>query len=424
VTRTGRSHVADDSRDPALHAANARNKVARSKLIVPTLFLITALMGQYVATPSSAETADPTPDPLIGQLVSQVDTTTLAGYVADLSGERPVLVGGEPYTIQTRYSYSQGIKKATQYLYEHFDALGLDTRYHEYTQPGLIWRNVEATLPGLSDPDRIYIICAHADSTSGFPTVDAPGADDNASGTAAVMVAADIFSRYQFDYTIRFVTFSGEEQGMLGSAAYAARARALGENIVGVINLDMIGYDAEGGPEIDLHAGTDAGSLALASTFSETVAIYDLDLLPQIIGQGALSRSDHGSFWDNDYPAILGIEDYYPGLHDFNPCYHSPAACDDLLEYMNLDYFSSFTRAALATLATLAGPVAATTPTASPTTTLTPTTIPTATPTIIPTASATQTPTATRTWTSTPSPEPSAFAVYMPLHLALQPHDS
>jgi len=342
-----------------------------------------------------------------------VDSTTLASYVADLSGERPVLIGGEPYTMETRYSYSPGIEKANQYLMEHFTGLGLDTALHEYEHLGLNWHNVEATLPGVSDPERIYIICAHADSTSRDPLFYAPGADDNGSGAAAVMMAADIFSHYAFNYTIRFVTFSGEEQGMLGSAAYAARSRAMGENIAGVLNLDMIGYDATGGPDIDLHAGPDPPCLDLAGTFSETVGIYDLDLLPQIIGQGAIGRSDHGSFWDNGYPAILAIEDYNGVEHDFNPCYHSPPACYDLLAYMNLDYFTSFTKAALGTLARLAGPLGPMTPTATPTATAT--SVATATPTLTPTALATPTPSAT------PSPTSISFAVYVPLVRAGQP---
>ena len=372
-------------------------------LLVLALALLAALLGG----PSAAGPGDGAPDPLITQLLAQVDTTTLVGYVADLSGERPVIVGGVPYTFTTRYSYSEGIEKAIQYLYEHYETLGLDVTYHEYLHGGLTWRNVEATLPGVSEPERIYIVCAHADSISQEPMTDAPGADDNASGTAAVMMAADVLSDHQFEYTIRFVNFSGEEQGMLGSAAYAARSRARGEDIAGVINLDMLGWDAVGGPDIDLHAGTDTASLALAQTFSETVALYDLDLLPQIIGQEATEASDHSSFWDNGYAAILAIEDYHPYGHDFNPYYHSD---NDLLEHFNLVYFTTFTRAVVATLATLARPVLTPTPTPTSTATLTPTATATPSYTPTPTNTATLTPTLTATPTPsyTPTPTPAA----------------
>lgn len=353
--------------------------------------LALALLAWFIVRPSAAGPGDETPDPFIAELLTYVDTDTLSGYVADLSGERAVLIGGQPYTLATRYSYSEGIKKATQYLYEHYAALGLDVAYHEYLHDGYIWRNVEATLPGVVEPQRIYILCAHADSLSRQPYIFAPGADDNASGTAAVMLAADILSAYQFAYTIRFVNFSGEEQGLLGSAAYAARSRAQGEDIIGVINLDMVGWDGAGGPDIDLHAGTDPASLALAQTFSQTVALYDLDLRPEVLDDEAIGASDHSSFWSNDYAAILAIEDYYPNGHDFNPYYHTG---NDLLRHFDLDYFTNFTQAVLATLVTLARPMVSPTPTLMDTATFTPT----------PTATSLATPTATPTATSTPEP--------------------
>ena len=85
--------------------------------------------------------------------------------------------------------------------------------------------------------DEIYIICAHYDTVSA-----GPGADDDTSGTVAVIMAALIMSQYQFNHTIKFVAFSGEEQGLLGSEVYAQQAAAARWNIVGVLNADMISY--------------------------------------------------------------------------------------------------------------------------------------------------------------------------------------
>ena len=110
----------------------------RTKLILLALTL--ALLAPLTGKPSAAGPGDEAPDPFIAQLLTQVDTTTLAGYVADLSGERAVIIGGEEYTFETRYSYSEGSEKATQYLYEHYEPLGLDVAYHEYSYDGLIWR--------------------------------------------------------------------------------------------------------------------------------------------------------------------------------------------------------------------------------------------------------------------------------------------
>jgi Zn-dependent M28 family amino/carboxypeptidase len=100
--------------------------------------------------------------------------------------------------------------------------------------------NLIARLPGASRPEEVFIICAHYDSTSQNPYNWAPGADDNASGTAAVLTAARVLANFRFDRTIEFCLFTAEELGLLGSQEYAAECRDAGKKIVGVINLDML----------------------------------------------------------------------------------------------------------------------------------------------------------------------------------------
>jgi hypothetical protein len=289
------------------------------------------------------------PDPLIEEMIAQVNAATVYQYDGDLSGENEVTIGGQPYTLYTRYSYSgEPVQKATQFVYEHFQNLGLEVEYHDYNWGGNNWRNVVATKPGLTDPDDIYIVCAHVDSISNDPYNYAPGADDNASGVTAVMIAADILSQYDFDYTIRFVTFTGEEQGLRGSHCYAQDAWYDGDNILGVLNLDMIAYDSDADSIIELHAGTRAGSIAIASLFTDVVDTYDIDLVPQIITAGATDRSDHASFWNYGYDAILGIEDFWG---DSNPNYHTTG---DQLSVLNIPYFTEFVKASVGTVASMA----------------------------------------------------------------------
>ncbi|MBM4466087.1 MAG: M28 family peptidase [Chloroflexi bacterium] len=290
------------------------------------------------------------PDPLIAEMIAQVNSATVYLYDGNLSGENQVTIGGQPYTIRTRYSKSgTPIKKATQFVYEHFQNLGLEVEYHYYNWSGYDWRNVVATKPGLTDPDDIYIVCAHVDSrseTHQTSLTNAPGADDNASGVTAVMIAADILSQYDFDYTVRFVTFTGEEQGLIGSYYYAQNAYYEGDNILGVLNLDMIAYDSDDEPIIELHASTRAGSIAIANLFADVVNTYDIDLVPEIITAGATDRSDHASFWDYGYSAILGIEDF----DDFTPYYHK---ITDQLGTLNIPYFTEFVKASVGTIATM-----------------------------------------------------------------------
>lgn len=291
------------------------------------------------------------PDPLIEEMIAQVDAATVYFYDGNLSGENQVTIGGQPYTIYTRYSKSSTpIQKATQFVYEHFQNLGLEVEYHNYTWQGYHWRNVVATKPGLTEPDDIYIICAHVDSISNDPYNYAPGADDNATGVTAVMIAADILSQYDFDRTIRFVAFTGEEQGLVGSYYYAQDAYNRNDNILGVLNLDMLGYNSDDQPIIELHAGTMPGSITIANLFADVVDTYNISLEPEIITVGATDRSDHASFWVYGYDAILGSEDW----DDFTPFYHTTA---DRLSTLDIAYFTAFVKASVGAVASLSRPL-------------------------------------------------------------------
>ena len=306
----------------------------------------------------------PVYDPLVAELLTQITTGTLAGHVGGLSGEQPILVGGQPYVLTTRYTYiSEPIARATQYVYEYMQALGYDVRYHGYTLAGYALRNVIGEKRGLVHPDRIVLLTAHLDSrATSSPHNPAPGADDNGSGSAALMVAADLLAELDLAYTIRIVFFTGEEQGMWGSYYYARDVANAGEDVLGVLNLDMIAWDAKGGPAIDLHSwlpNVEDDSDALADLFAAVVDVYGLGLEPQIVESGA-HFSDHARFWDRGYAALLVIEDYYnageqPGEpRDWNANYHT---ANDRLGTLNLGYFREAVRASLATFIHLARPM-------------------------------------------------------------------
>jgi hypothetical protein len=287
--------------------------------------------------------ADIDPDPMIQGMLDQVDGGIVFDYVKDLTGEQPAEIGGSPYTIATRHTTSgTPIQKATQYAYEHLANLGLDMEYHNWTNFGYSGRNVIGELPGETNPDDIYIICAHVDDMPSGAL--APGADDNASGSVAVLVAADLLTQHHWGCTLRFALWTGEEQGLLGSEKYAQRSYAQGENIVGVLNLDMIAWDAEDGPDIDLHARSSLPqTLALGYLFADVVDAYSLDLSPEVIYNG-IGASDHASFWQYGYTAILGIEDW----DDFNDYYHTTG---DTMVHFNKNYFLDFVRASVGTFA-------------------------------------------------------------------------
>ncbi len=290
------------------------------------------------------------PDPVIEGMIAAVQQDTLHRYTGDLTGEWPVTIRGNAYTIATRNSRSgTPVRQATYYVGDHLAARGLAVEYHEWNinRPP----NVIGQLTGQSRPADIYMVTAHLDDMP--DGLLAPGADDNASGSAAVLVAADILSQYRWDCTLRFALWTGEEQGLLGSDAYAERAAAQSENILGVLNFDMIAWNTPGStPDIDLHAAAiRPATVELANQFASVISAYGLNLIPEVRTDGT-GASDHASFWDAGYTAILGIEDYYPNSHDFSPYYHKTS---DRLTTLDMAYFTEYVRAGVAAAAHMSG---------------------------------------------------------------------
>lgn len=293
---------------------------------------------------------DIAPDPVVSSMLEQLSEAAFSSSISGLSGVAPVTVGGAAYTITTRYTNSGApLEKATQYAYEHFQGLGLAASYQNWSYGSLSARNVIGERRGTGTPQEVVLITAHLDDMP--PSGAAPGADDNASGAAAVLLAAEVMSRYQFDRTLRYVLFTGEEQGLLGSDFYAASVS--GQNIAAVINADMISYNtAATAPIFNLHTRTAknpgyASDLLIATAFADLVSTYSLPLNAVIVSDGEPS-SDHASFWYQGYPAILAIEDDY---NDFNPGYHTAA---DLLQYLDLSYTAAAGKAVMGTAAVLA----------------------------------------------------------------------
>lgn len=298
-----------------------------------------------------------TPISQVQDIIDQVNLTRMMTYARELSGEQPAALGGQQLTLATRYTYNRdAVLQAAAYMTERLERLGLDVSYHWWTHSPQVVQtlpNVVAEKPGSNPAAGIYIIGAHLDDTSGSASTLAPGADDNGSGSVAVLTAAELLAPYTFEATIRFVLFTGEEQGLWGSAAYAASVN--GEDLRGMLNLDMIAWDSTGGPDMDLHArSTVPGSVPMGQTFADAIAAYNLDLTPVIYSNGT-TASDHSSFWNINVPAILAIENYNADTgvpRDFNAYYHT---VNDRTQYFNQPYFHDMTAASLATLAHLAG---------------------------------------------------------------------
>jgi hypothetical protein len=198
------------------------------------------------------------------------------------------------------------------------------------------------------------VIGGHYDSINfAGTTASAPGADDDASGTVAVLEIARILTQQQFDYTIRFCAWSGEEAGLLGSEAYAAHLESIGANVIGMVQLDMIAYRASGDSRsVDFVTNdTDPGLNAFAMDVYQAY----VPTLPVTIGYLSGGTSDHRSFFQHGFPATFPFEDltsYSPYIHGYNDV-SGTSANDFILAKM-------ITQGALATIAELAQPLSMT----------------------------------------------------------------
>jgi hypothetical protein len=218
---------------------------------------------------------------------------------------------------------------------------GLVTYDQNFSSTG---RNVYGVQLGSLYPNKKYIICAHYDDMPSGTT--APGADDNASGTAAVIEAARIFTQYDSKYTIIYALWDEEEQGLIGSAYYALQAFNSGDSIMGVINLDMISWDSNSDSKAEIHTRPIANSISLKDNMLQINTLYNIGLTLSTINPGA-TWSDHASFWNRNFGAICLIE--LDG--DFNAYYHT---VNDKIEYFNMPYYLKMSKAAFGTVATLA----------------------------------------------------------------------
>jgi hypothetical protein len=266
--------------------------------------------------PAPATTLSTDFAPVVQSMVNQVSGTDFMQWIRNLSGAA-ILVGGSPVTLLTRSTPTVSCDRAEQYVFERLQALGYaDVQYDPYTFSTTSARNVVATLPGTVTPQKIVVLGGHLDSTSPQASTLAPGANDNASGVAGLLIAAQILRQYTYESTIKIVAFTGEEQGLYGSTHFANAAAAAGLQITDAVIMDMIGWK-NALNQIDIEGET--AWLPLMTVMNDAVTRYTTI--------GAAMRfnsfgSDHVPFQDVGYPAFLAIETEY----DNYPCYHQ--TCD------------------------------------------------------------------------------------------------
>jgi len=216
-------------------------------------------------------------NPVIQQMVDTVSVDSIWHYIATLQG-------------MERYTTNASAINSSNHIKNYFESLGFDSVYFHTWQSGSI-PNVIAVKYGKLYPDETYLVGGHYD----VYTNGAPGADDNGSGSAAIMEIARVMSPLSYQRTLKYVLFSGEELGLLGSAAYASQAANSGENILGMINVDMIAY-VQPGDQIDVDVVKNTASQDLYNAYLLATQTY-VPTLPVVIGSLPFgASSDHASF--------------------------------------------------------------------------------------------------------------------------------
>ncbi|MFO8061636.1 MAG: M28 family peptidase [bacterium] len=281
---------------------------------------------------------------LLDSIASFVSEDSLYSTVAVLSGEYPYPSG---YYNVSRFVDQPGCDTATNYLAAKFTHYGYDSVYtFPFTGTFSSWlgggtfntQNVVAFKEGYGTSDECIVIGAHFDAIS-YPADDhttiAPGADDNASGTAGVLEIARTLYSIDTERDIYFVCFSGEEEGLYGSY-YFVYDYIVPESIsvYSMINLDMIGYTSSG-YGVNLHG----------KTLSSPLINLHKDISDNITGltsyiAGSSSGSDHYYFEQAGIRSVFAIE------NEFSPVYHS---YQDSIAYMNPAFMTDVVKASTGT---------------------------------------------------------------------------
>ena len=356
--------------------------------------LIVLLLTNVALAQQPARRSTPARNRAISNIVREIDARNIEATI------RKLVSFGTRSTLSEQNDPKRGIGAARDWLYAEFlkaaeasqGRMTVEKQSYEQQkaaripQPTII-TNVVATLKG-SQPeatDRIYVVSGHYDSMCGSPTdgkCDAPGANDDASGTAAVLEMARVMAKYEFDATIVFMAVAGEEQGLLGSTHFAEEAKKKNWNVDAMFTNDIIGNTlggnglrdrgnvrvfSEGVPsnETEAEATTrrsvggenDSASRQLARFIKEigdsfvpqfkVMLIYRRDRY----GRGG----DHIPFLERGYPAVRFTEVNEEFRHQHqNVRVENGVQFGDLPEFVDFAYVANVARVNAASLAALA----------------------------------------------------------------------
>jgi leucyl aminopeptidase len=268
----------------------------------------------------------------IGTIISNVSDTSIAGMIRGLQN-----FGTRIWSNANRDSVARWVR--AKFIAAGLTMVTIDSFYYNGT-----WqKNVIATIPGTATPAREIVFGAHMDSYSSNVNL-APGADDNASGVAAVVEIARIIRKVSYvpGSTLRFIAFGAEEAGLRGSADYAMKANLAGQPIIAMFNFDMIGYrnPRKAAREFFLNWYSNARPLAVL----DSLMARTYTTLTPILSTSVASRSDSYSFYNYGFQAVFSFDG------GTSTAYHTP---NDIIDSLDMSFAREITQASFAAALTI-----------------------------------------------------------------------
>lgn len=340
-------------------------------------------------------------DPQIEKIVAEISPANIEATIRKLVSFKT------RHTLSTTTKPDEGIGAARNWIKGEFDRISRESggrlivewdAFHQEPQQPRLPRgaeivNVVATLPGTKPwaKDRVYVVSGHYDTIIMPTFLDAdspgPGADDDGSGTAAVMELARVMSKHEFDATIVFLAVAAEEQGLNGSAHWAKAARARGANVAAMFTNDIVGNTlhedgtrdrthvrlfAEGVPvpvaparelpdavlaQMRTGGENDFPTRQLARLIESVGARYVPQLPVKLIYRRDryLRGGDHSSFLDQGFAAVRFTEPYEVFAREHQAVrVENGVQFGDLPEFIDFAYVADVARVNAASLAELA----------------------------------------------------------------------
>ena len=243
------------------------------------------------------------------------------------------------FDFDSKHISKPGNRLASEFLFNTYKSFGYDPEYQWFEPRGALdgkTTNVVATLRGTVNPELVYVVSSHYDSVE-----IGPGADDDTSGTAALLEAARVMAGHPMPATIVFASMTGEEAGLLGSREFVRRAVAGNMRIVGALNNDMVGWSND--QRLD-------NTIRYSNPGIRDIQHGAAMLFTRLITYDALywKGTDAASFYDV-YGDVLGGIGSYPVLG--SPHYHQAS---DVLEHENHQLIAETSKTTVATLMLLA----------------------------------------------------------------------